>query len=138
MHPDSDEAKALQKKIVFIGHPIGGDVKGNVERVLAICEKVHREGIIPAAPYLVSLHYLNDEVIEDRALGIEANYVCFERGLVDELWLFGDRISSGMEGEILLAVELGVPVVAKTKGTERDLQHLLAERKPLRPSSARP
>jgi hypothetical protein len=111
----------VDKKLIFIAHPIGGDVKGNMEKVLAICEHVHREGNIPVAPYLVSLQYLNDAITEDRELGVEANLSCFNRGFVDELWLYGDRISSGMKREILMARVNRIPTRAKTEETKRDL-----------------
>lgn len=108
-------------KTVFIGHPISGDIRGNVEKVLKICEEVHTKNIIPVAPYLVSLQYLDDEVVEDRELGMEANHECFLRGYVDELWLFGDRISVGMKKEILLAKEMNIPIIPKTERTRREL-----------------
>jgi len=111
-------------KTVFVAHPIAGDIEGNMKKVLAICEQIHSKEIIPIAPYLVSLQYLNDEVVEDRQLGIDANHECFRRGYVDELWLFGDRISEGMKGEILLAREMNIPVVPKTEGTKNDLAKL--------------
>lgn len=110
-----------KKKTVFIAHPIAGDIAGNMQKVLAICEQVHNDEIIPVAPYLVSLQYLNDEVVEDRQLGIDANMECFHRGYIDELWLYGDTISTGMKAEIALAKELNIPIFPKTEGTRRDL-----------------
>ncbi len=86
----------MKNKTVFIGHPIAGDIQRNIKKVLQICEGVHTHNIIPVAPYLVSLQYLNDEVVEDRQLGMEANNECLRRKYIDELWLYGDRISSGM------------------------------------------
>ena len=118
----------MSKKTVFIGHPIAGDVKGNVEKVLRICAEAHTKEIIPVAPYLISLQYLNDEVTEDRQLGMEANHECFHRHYVDELWLFGERISAGMEQEILLAQEMHIPIIPKTEGTKRDLEKLEEKR----------
>ena len=112
------------KKTVFIAHPISGDIHGNAKKVLDICENVHNKNIIPVAPYLVSLQYLNDGIAEDRELGIEANLEAFHRGYIDELWLFGDRISAGMEQEILLALELGIPIVPKTEETKKDFTRL--------------
>lgn len=109
-------------KTVFIAHPIAGDVKRNVAKVLKICQEVHTKEIIPVAPYLVALQYLDDEAVEDRELGIEANHECFHRRYVDELWLFGDRISTGMWQEMRLAREMGIPIIAKTEGTLRDLE----------------
>ncbi len=111
-------------KTVFVGHPIGGDVQGNVKKVLEICEQIHTKDIIPVAPYLVSLQYLDDGVIEDRQLGVEANLECFRRGYVDELWLFGDRISPGMKEEIAIAKKHNVFIVAKTEGTKKALEAL--------------
>lgn len=114
----------MNKKTVFIGHPIGGNIKSNVEKVLKICEKVHTKDIIPVAPYLISLQYLSDEVIEDRNLGMEVNHECFHRRYVDELWLFGDKISEGMKKEILLAKKMNIPIIPKTDGTRIDLAQL--------------
>lgn len=108
-------------KTVFVAHPISGDIDGNIKKVLEICERIHTKEIIPVAPFLVSLQYLNDHVVEDRELGVEANLECFRRGYVDELWLFGDRISEGMKGEVKLARELNIPIVPQTDGTRRDL-----------------
>ena len=116
----------MAKKIVFIGHPIGGDIKGNAKKVLKICAEVHTKDIIPVAPYIISLQYLNDEVVEDRALGMETNHECFHRHYVDELWLFGDYISSGMRQEVLLAREMGIPIIPKTEGTRHDLEQFEA------------
>ena len=110
-------SKVKSKKVVFIGHPVSGDVEGNIKKILGICKKIHNKNIIPCVPYLVSLQYLNDDIVEDRELGISANLECFHRNYIDELWLFGDRISSGMKQEIKLALKMNIPIVAKTKGT---------------------
>ena len=109
-------------KTVFIAHPIAGDIQNNVKKVIQICSEVHDKNIIPVAPYLVSLQYLNDEVHEDRRLGVDANLECFHRKYIDELWLYGDRISSGMKEEVLLAQQLGIPIIPKTEGTIRDFK----------------
>jgi len=114
--------KKNSKKVVFIGHPVSGDVKGNVEKILSICKKIHTKQLIPCVPYLASLQYLKDEVSQDREMGIQSNLECFHRKYVDELWLFGDRISKGMKQEIELALEMEIPVVPKTKGTKEDLK----------------
>lgn len=111
----------MKKKTVFIAHPIKGNVRGNTRKVLNICKMVHNKGVIPIAPYLVLLMYLNDEVATERELGIKANLETFKRGYVDELWLFGDRISSGMAQEVKFALKLGIPIVPQTEGTKKDL-----------------
>jgi hypothetical protein len=110
-----------QRKLVFIAHPIRGDVASNMKKVFAICEQVHKEGHTPIAPYLIAPTHSNDEVLKNRELGVWANLTTFEHGYVDELWLYGDRISEGMKIEVALAKKLGIPVVAKSEGTKRDL-----------------
>lgn len=115
----------MKNKTVFIGHPVGGDIEGNIKKILTICADVHKKGTIPVAPYLVSLQYLDDTVSEDRILGMEANFECFHRGYIDELWLYGDRISEGMKREIELAKSLGIPVFPKTDGTIKDFKNLI-------------
>ena len=84
-------------KLVYIAHPVAGDVKANVEDILRICKEMHTQEIVPFAPYLVALHYLDDHVEEERALGIAANRECFHRRVMDEVWLTGSRISRGMQ-----------------------------------------
>ncbi|MFH0952065.1 MAG: DUF4406 domain-containing protein [Patescibacteria group bacterium] len=100
-------------KLVYISHPISGDVEKNVREVLEICKKIYTKDIIPFAPYLVSLQYLDDKVTQDRELGIAASIETLKRGLVDELWAFGDTISAGMKEEIRIAEEKGIPVIYK-------------------------
>ena len=120
---------AFMAKTVFIGHPIGGDIR-DLEAIfvtmwrkcLRFARRCTQKETIPVAPYLISLQYLNDEVSEDRELGMEANHECFRRRYIDELWLFGDKISSGMWKEILLARKIGIPIIAKTAETKRDLE----------------
>ena len=112
-------------RTIYICHPVGGDVKNNLIKVTEICSNLHNKHIIPVAPYLVSLQYLNDEVMEDRDLGIDANLECFKRKYVDEVWLYGDHISPGMKQEILIVKEYGIPIVAQTPGTKKELKELI-------------
>jgi hypothetical protein len=102
-----------EKLMVYIAHPISGDIANNKEKVRKICEKIHKSSdkIIPLAPYLVPLSYLDDDIPEERHMGIEANKAMFRRGGFDELWLCGEKISDGMKEEVELCVELDVPVV---------------------------
>ncbi|MFC1662917.1 DUF4406 domain-containing protein [Patescibacteria group bacterium] len=100
-------------KLVYISHPISGNVKKNVEEVLRICQKIHSKDIIPFAPYLVSLQYLDDNVVRDRELGIDATLETLRRGMVDELWVYGATISAGMKEEIIIANKKGIPVIYK-------------------------
>lgn len=117
----------MEFKTVFIAHPLRGDVAKNIKKVRAICKELHSDTLIPYAPYLATVQYLNDNILEERVLGMEANHEMFIRGFVDELWLYGDRISNGMTIETRLALRLNIPVIPKTKWTARDFENLVAQ-----------
>lgn len=117
----------MEFKTVFIAHPLRGDIAKNIRRVRAICKELHSDTLIPYAPYLATAQYLNDNISEERELGMEANHEMFIRGFIDELWLYGDRISNGMAIETRLALRLNIPVIPKTKWTARDLESLVVQ-----------
>lgn len=109
----------MKKKIVYIAHPIGGDVEGNVKKVQQIFRTLSLENkVIPFAPYLVAVSCLNDGNINERMIGISQNLDMFDRGFIDEIWLYGDKVSHGMTQEIGSAAKNGIPVVSKSEGTK--------------------
>jgi hypothetical protein len=106
-------------KIVYIAHPISGDISANLEKIRVIVREINltQPDILPFAHYFVDCHALNDNVPAERAKGIENDKEFLRAGFIDEIWLYGDKISTGMVHEISLAVELGILVVSKSKGT---------------------
>lgn len=110
----------IMKKIVYIAHPIGGDVKANITKVGEIFRQISldRQDVIPFAPYLAAVACLNDNVPQERAIGFEQNKAYFDRKMIDEVWLYGDRISNGMAQEIAWAKRMGIPVVSMSEGTK--------------------
>ena len=108
-------------KICYICHPISGDVTGNIAKLKRIIrdESLKDNQVLPFAPYLVDLLTLHDDRPEERALGISHNTEIFTRKLIDEVWLYGEKISSGMWHEIKLAWSFGIPVMAKTEATSQ-------------------
>jgi hypothetical protein len=113
-------------KLVYVAHPIAGDIEGNIECVIGICSEIHKSesGVIPFAPYIVALQYLDDTVSAERELGMSANYEHFKRGNFDELWLAGPIISSGMKAEIECAREYGIPVKCYDSRLEKMLSEM--------------
>lgn len=111
-------------KIVFIGHAISGDPVGNRQKVLDICRELQSPDIMPTAPYAFLLDYLEEK---DWPVGQLAVDEYFRRRFVDELWLYGTRISDGMRKEIKLAYDCGIPVLAKTPETKAALPQVLRE-----------
>jgi hypothetical protein len=97
-------------KLIYISHPLSGDIAKNIKDILKICKKIHTAKIIPFAPYLVAANYLKDHVSRERKLGMRANVECFNRRVMDEVWLCGNKISKGMQEEIKLAKKHKIPV----------------------------
>lgn len=102
-------------KVVYIAHPISGDVKGNLEKIRLIVRdlNLNNPDIVPFAPYWLDCFALDDTNPKERERGIQNDIALFNKGFIDEVWLFGDRISVGMKAEIELANQLGIPVKNK-------------------------
>lgn len=110
-------------KVVYIAHPIGGDVENNIKKVIKICREVNltETDVTPFVPYLSDLYALNDSKTEERERGFKNNFNLLNKGFIDEIWLYGNRISNGMRAEINLCIELGIKVIAKTPQTIKEL-----------------
>lgn len=113
-------------KLVYIAHPVSGDVHGNIKKITAICKELHLQGLVPCVPYLVSLQYLDDTITHERAMGIAANEAYFKRGVMDEVLVCGDRISPGMQGEIKLARTYNIPIRAHDDTIKEQLDEFVA------------
>jgi hypothetical protein len=113
--PDKQEEEK-EMKIVYIAHPISGDVKGNLEKIRRIIRGLNLmfTNIVPFAHYFVDCYALDDTVPEERDRGIKNDIALFKAGFIDEVWLFGDRISNGMKAEIELAKNLNIPIISKS------------------------
>ena len=107
-------------KIAFIAHPIRGDVLANLRRIAAIGREINKNepDVIPFAPHFFDCHCLCDEVGHERERGMRNGRYLLR--MVDELRLYGDHISPGMQEEIQICVEAGILVIPMTEGTTRD------------------
>lgn len=101
-------------KMVFIAHPISDDPEGNTRKVLEICRQIHTADIIPLFPGLVFRMYLSQIDAKAKALARMAIEEYFRSGVVDEVWFYVAKLSSGMLFELKLAEKYGVRVVAKS------------------------
>ena len=95
-------------KRVYICSPLGGDVNANIEKAKQYASYVIRKcGTAPVVPHFYAL-MLDDKNPEERKLRINAGlsllWVC------DEVWVFGDLITSGMSEEIKLAKSLNIRI----------------------------
>lgn len=126
----------MPKVIVYIAHPISGDIENNLKDIIRILRIINtnshsRAGefysiipdsgmterpfefsdIIPQAPYYADILALDDTKPLERKRGIENGIAMLESRVYQELWLTGDKISLGMQEEIKIAKLLGIPVV---------------------------
>lgn len=103
-------------KKVYIAHPISGDVENNKKEVWSLIKNLHLENDFQwhhfIAPYLVTLECLDDKDYLQRQRGVANNKQYFDSNFIDELWLFGDKISTGMAQEIVWAVENNITVIS--------------------------
>lgn len=101
------EEKALRafRSIVYICSPYAGDVENNTAAARRYCRFAVEVGYIPIAPHLLFPQFLNDSNPKERELGL-----FFWNAILSkcaEIWVFGDRISEGMEAEIKRATWKG-------------------------------
>lgn len=107
------DAISIREKIVYIAHPVAGDISGNMQRIVKILRDINLSGkdVVPFAPYLQDLLALDDNKPAERAIGIRNGIAILKSGIIDELWIYGPCISGGMKAEIDLAYELNIPII---------------------------
>jgi hypothetical protein len=105
--------------VAYIAHPIGGDVTANLKKIEQIGRDINlnEPEVVPFAPYFFDCHTLDDNQPEQRARGIKNNIALLKSGVVNELRVYGERISTGMWQEIDLALGLGIEIRLMTKET---------------------
>lgn len=94
------EERALRafRPIVYICSPYAGDVAANVENTRRYSRFAVDAGYIPIAPHLLFPQFLSDDNPKERQLGLFFGNALMSK--CSEVWVFGSRISSGMETEI--------------------------------------
>lgn len=94
--------------IVYICSPYSGDVEGNTKAAQAYSKFAVKQGTIPLAPHLIFPQFLDDGDIKERRLAMRMNLILL--GRCQELWVFGDVISEGMQEEISRAKHRQMPI----------------------------
>lgn len=100
-------------KVVYIAHPISGDIEGNLKKINKIVRDINLSmpNIVPFVPYYSDLMALDDNVPKERARGFKNNTHLLKSGIVEELWAYGD--SEGVRYEISLCKNNSIPVKVK-------------------------
>ncbi|MFA5727403.1 MAG: hypothetical protein WC886_07180, partial [Saccharofermentanaceae bacterium] len=78
-------------KIVYIAHPISGDIEGNLQKIVKIGREINlsEPDVVPFAPYFFDCYCMNDYIPEERARGIKNDEALFRAKFIDEVWLYG-------------------------------------------------
>lgn len=106
-------------KTVYICSPLkayeNNSMEQNIEKAKSYCRYAISKNVMPICPHVYFTQFMDDNVESERA-------VCLEYGkqllfLCSELWVFGEFISSGMQGEIEFAKEKNI-TVKYIKGVE--------------------
>jgi len=105
---EKEEKLKKHKKIVFICSPYAGDIETNTKRARRYGRFAVVQKAIPIIPHLMYPQFLEEDDPEERQLGIEMGQVLLSK--CHELWVFGDRISSGMSEEIKRAKRWNIPI----------------------------
>lgn len=94
-------------KRVYICSPLSGDVAANLNRAKQYAAYAFGCGTAPVVPHFYAL-ILNDDNPKERHIGRQAGMSLL--WFCDEMWVFGDIISSGMEAEIRLCKNLNISI----------------------------
>lgn len=116
------EEKALRafRPIVYICSPYAGDIETNTAAARRYCRFAVEAGYIPIAPHLLFPQFLNDSDPKERELGLFFGNALLSK--CAEMFVFGSRISEGMEAEIKRATWKGHRIRYFTESCEEVTQ----------------
>lgn len=93
-----ERARPAFRPIVYICSPYAGEIEKNVKAAQEYSRFAVEKGYIPIAPHLLFPQFLNDANPKERQLGLFFGNALMSK--CSEVWVFGSRISAGMEAEI--------------------------------------
>ena len=93
------------RPVVYICSPLSGDILGNQEKARRYCRFAVDSGYIPLAPHLFFPQFMREDSQAERDLALFMDIVLLSK--CAELWVFGEKITSGMSIEIEKAKRKG-------------------------------
>lgn len=94
-------------KKVYICAPLKDNVRENLRKVRKYTEYALRCGTAPVVPHFYAL-CLNDKKENERKIGMKAGQSLL--WFCDELWVFGDVITEGMQAEIQFCKTMNIRI----------------------------
>ena len=92
---------------IYVCSPYKGKEE-NYKKAVEYCKLIAAQGHIPFASHVMLHGILDDEIEAERQKGLLAGLEMVK--IVDELWIFGEVVTSGMKSEIELSKSLGKEV----------------------------
>jgi len=86
------------RPMVFVCSPFAGSVQENIQNARRYSRFAYISGYMPITPHLMYPRFLDDKQFKERQDGMEMGLRLLD--LCEELWVFGDHYSTGMQREI--------------------------------------
>lgn len=114
-------------KIVFICHPIAGDVEGNLANLCEIVKEINlnEPDVVPFVPYFCDCVAMDDSTPHERQRGIMNCNAIIATGIVKECRVYGNFITKGIFDEIQRFELLGVPIIGMNDIIKEKIADLL-------------
>jgi hypothetical protein len=110
----------MQEKNVMIAHPLfGKEEDANIIKILKICAEVHSENIIPIAPFITTMAYLDEQFLVEKKVVEKLLFRYFQKRFVDEVWVFVDRLTKDVLTIVRQEFRFSVPVIAMSPQVKR-------------------
>ena len=93
---------------VFICSPYRGDIEHNVKVAKDAGRIAAKTGYVPIIPHLVFPQFLNDDLPDERILGIKLGAELLKAS--DMMWLIGSKVTKGMKYELEIAKKMRIPI----------------------------
>lgn len=108
-HPENTVVKTkAYRPIVYICSPYAGDTVRNILAAQKYCRFAALTGYIPFAAHLLFPQFLDDGKPEERSLGLSFGNVFMDK--CKEVWIFGEKLSPGMQAEYDRAVKRNMTI----------------------------
>ena len=86
------------RPMIFVCSPFAGCVQENVQNARRYSRFAYISGYMPITPHLMYPRFLDDKQYKERLDGMDMGLRLLD--LCEEIWVFGDHYSSGMQREI--------------------------------------
>jgi len=86
------------RPMIFVCSPFAGCIQENVQNARRYSRFAYISGYMPITPHLMYPRFLDDKQYKERLDGIDMGLRLLD--LCEEIWVFGDHYSSGMQREI--------------------------------------